>query len=86
MSKAKITAEQLNASAWAAALASPLVPDKVPPGWHTAVQLSEMLGKNRDSINRNISAGLRSARIEMQKFRIPNGQRGLYPTPHYRLK
>jgi hypothetical protein len=86
MSKAKVTAEQLNASAWAAALASPLVPDKVPPGWHTAVQLSEMLGKNRDSINRNISAGLRSARIEMQKFRIPNGQRGLYPTPHYRLK
>jgi hypothetical protein len=84
--KPKAIGSDRDLAAWCAALASPLVPDKVPPGWHTAVQLSEMLGKNRDSINRNISAGLRSGRIEMQKFRIPNGQRGLYPTPHYKLK
>ena len=72
-------------AAWCAALASPLVADKVPPGWHTAVELAEKLGKSRDSIARSIAAGVRSGRIEMQKFRIPSGQRGLYPTPHYRL-
>jgi hypothetical protein len=85
MSKGKVTAEQLNASAWAAALASPLVPDKVPPGWLTAVELADLLGKNRDSISRSISVGVRAGRIEMKKFRVVNGQRGLYPTPHYRL-
>jgi len=85
MSKAKITAEQLNAAAWAAALASPQIPDTIPPGYHTAVELADTLGKNRNSINRQLGELVKAGRAEVKKFRIQTGQRGLYPTPHYRL-
>ncbi len=81
----KITAEQLNASAWAAALAAPQTPDEVPPGYHTANQLADKLAKNRNSINRQLGELVKAGRAEVKKFRIQTGQRGLYPTPHYRL-
>lgn len=83
--KTKLTAEQIEASAWAAALACPQTPDIVPPGYHTANDLADKLGKNRNSINRQLGELVKAGRAEVKKFRVMNGQRGLYPTPHYRL-
>lgn len=72
-------------AAWCAALATQGQPDTVPAGWLTAVQLAAKLGKNRDSLSRSLSQSVREGRVEMKRFRVVNGQRGLYPTPHYRL-
>jgi hypothetical protein len=70
---------------WCAALASPATPDEVPTGYYTAVELADTLGKNRNSINRQLGELVKTGRAEVKKFRIQTGQRGLYPTPHYRL-
>ncbi len=83
--KKKITAEQLVSSAWAAALAPKHEPDAVPEGWLTAVELGKMLGKDRSTITALMQKALREGRAEVRKFRVPCGQRGIYPTPHYRL-
>ena len=84
MSK-RVTAEQLVASAWAAALAPKIEPDVVPSGWHTAIELGKLLGKDRSTITALMQTALREGRAEVKKFRVPSGQRGIYPTPHYRL-
>lgn len=84
MSK-RITAEQLVASAWSAALAPKHEPDEVPPGWLTALQLGKLLGKDRSTITGLLQAAIKEGRAEVKKFRVQSGQRGIYPTPHYRL-
>jgi hypothetical protein len=84
MSKAKVTAEQLNASAWAAALAAPQTPDEVPPGWHTAKELSAMLGKAGPTIGTLLSRAIAQGKCERRDFRIISGQ-VTRPIPHYRL-
>ena len=84
MSKAKVTAEQLNASAWAAALASPATPDTVPPGWHTAKELSAMLGKAGPTIGSMLTRAIAEGRCERKDFRVVSGQ-VTRPIPHYRL-
>ena len=84
MSK-RMTSEQLVASAWAAALAPKNEPDVVPSGWHTAIDLGKMLGKNRSTVNSLMQVALREGRAEVKKFCVMSGQRGIYPTPHYRL-
>ncbi len=84
MSKAKITAEQLNASAWAAALASPLAPDTVPPGWHTIRELSKQLGTPRSSLCRRLHDAVAAGRCEVASFRVVVGS-FVRATPHYKL-
>jgi len=84
MSK-KITAEQLVASAWSAALAPKIEPDTVPPGWMTAIELGKLLGKDRSTVTGLLQTAIREGRAEVKKFRVLSGQRGIYPTPHYRL-
>lgn len=84
MSK-RVTAEQLVASAWSAALAPKVEPDTVPPGWLTAIELGKLLGKDRSTITALMQTALRAGRAEVKKFRVPSGQRGIYPVPHYRL-
>lgn len=84
MSK-RVTAEQLVASAWSAALAPKVEPDSVPPGWLTAIELGKLLGKDRSTVTALLSAACRAGRAEVKKFRVPSGQRGIYPVPHYRL-
>jgi hypothetical protein len=37
-------------------------------------------------MKRRITELLKLDRCEMQKFRVSNGGRGVYPLPHYRLK
>ena len=83
--KNKITAEDLQASAWAAALAPKVVQDEVPSGWHSVKQLSAKLGRPRSSLNRLLQDALADGRCEMQDFRVAAG-RLVRKVPHYRLK
>jgi hypothetical protein len=85
MSKSKVTAEQLEASAWAAALASPIVSDQVPPGWMTSREIGIKLKKAGSTIGHLLSRAVREGRAEKQSFRITSGQ-VTRPVPHYRLK
>jgi len=85
MKNSKLTSEQIIASAWAAALASRHKSDVVPEGWFTSARLAEMLGKQRSSIMRMMQTAVREGRAEVKLFRVEAGQRGVYPTPHYRL-
>ena len=86
MSKGKITAEELSASAWAAALADTVVPDTIPPGWLTSSEIGAMLDRSHSTVTRHISAAVAQGKCEMKKFRIASGQRGVHPILHYRLK
>jgi hypothetical protein len=85
MKRAKVTAEQLEASAWAAALATPIVADEVPPGWVTARDLMGKLGKAESTIGKLLHRAVRDGRAERQDFRIVIGN-ATRPIPHYRLK
>jgi hypothetical protein len=84
--KGNFTAEQLEVSAWAAALASTAPTDVVPPGWFTPAQLAEKLGMTSERMKRRITELMKLGRCETQKFRVSNGGRGVYPLPHYKLK
>jgi hypothetical protein len=84
MSKSKVTAEQLEASAWAAALATPAIEDTVPPGWLTSRQLAKMLGKSESRMGHVLCLAVLAGRAEKQSFRITSGQ-VTRPVPHYRL-
>jgi hypothetical protein len=83
--KRKVTAEELSASAWAAALVSPLVTDTVPPGWHTARDIAAKLGKPDSTLGKLLNRAVVGGRAEKQSFRITSGQ-VTRPVPHYRLK
>jgi hypothetical protein len=84
MSKTKVTAEQLEASAWAAALATPAIEDTVPPGWLTSRELGAKLGKAGSTIGTLLARAVREGRAERQEFRIRTGS-VTRPVPHYRL-
>jgi len=86
MSKGKLTAESLVASAWAAALSPQYEFDTVPPGWFTRAEISESLGKNRSTVARRMQDAVIEGRAEVKIFRIASGQRGIYPVPHYKIK
>jgi hypothetical protein len=85
MKRAKLTAEQIEASAWAAALASSVVTDAVPPGWFTSRQLAKKLGKSESRMGHVLCAAVLDGRAEKQSFRITSGQ-VTRPVPHYRLR
>jgi hypothetical protein len=85
MSKSKVTAEQLEASAWAAALATPAIEDTVPPGWLTSRQLAAKLGKGESTISRLLLLAVKEGRAIKQDFRLSTGA-GVRPVPHYCLK
>lgn len=72
-------------AAWCQALAPRHDYDVVPEGWLTAIQLGKLLGKDRSTITSLLQTALREGRAEVKKFRVQSGQRGIYPTPHYRL-
>lgn len=84
MSKAKLTAEQIEAAAWAAVL-TPANVDEVPSGWLCATDLAAKLNKSRHTVANQFAAAVREGRAEMTKFRVLTA-RGAYPVPHYRLK
>lgn len=82
MSK-KVTAEQLEAAAWEAALREPEILDEVPAGWLTAKALAQKLGKAPSTIGTLIARGVESGRIKRRDFRIRVGAFARM-TPHYR--
>ena len=81
----KLTAEQIEESAWAAALAPSIVQDVVPPGWFTTKQLADKLGKPRPTMTRLLAEAVAAGRCEVQHFRATTGS-VTRPVPHYRLK
>jgi len=83
--KRKVTAEELNASAWAAALSAPVIVDTVPPNWHTARELATKLGKAGSTIGTLLARAVREGRAERKDFRIQTGAMAR-PVPHYRLR
>lgn len=72
-------------AAWCEALAPRHELDVVPEGWLTAAQIAKLIGKNRNTASKYLCDAVKERRAEMKKFRVPAGQRGVYPTPHYRL-
>jgi hypothetical protein len=72
-------------AAWCAALASPHATDDVPPGWLTARQLADKLGKPDATVGKLLSRAVAEGRCERQSFRIMAGQVAR-PIPHYRLR
>jgi hypothetical protein len=84
--KKKITAEDLAASAWAAAFSQIATPvDTVPPGWHTAQQLAEKTRVPVPTIQQKLKRLLATGKAERKMFcvRLVKQTR---PVPHYRLK
>ena len=71
---------------WCAALADPVVPDTIPPGWKSRAEISAMLGRSPSTVTRHIAAAVAQGKCELKKFRIASGSRGVYPVVHYRLK
>jgi acyl CoA:acetate/3-ketoacid CoA transferase beta subunit len=72
-------------AAWCEALASPIVPDEVPPGWLTARELATKLKKGNSTMNHLLATAVAEGRAERQLFRIASGQ-VTRPVPHYRLR
>jgi hypothetical protein len=84
--KKKLTAEELSASAWAAALADvPKKVDTVPPGWLTSEQISVQTKTKINSLRRHLAVLIKAGRAEQKTFRL-KGPKMVRPTPHYRLK
>jgi hypothetical protein len=85
MKKGKLSAEQIEEAAWAAALVSPIIPDEVPPGWLTARQLAKKLNKPESTMGKLLNHAVVEGRAAKQSFRITSGQ-VTRPVPHYRIK
>jgi hypothetical protein len=85
MKKGKLTAEQIEASAWAAGLARPIVEDEVPRGWLTARALAKKLNKAEKTTSTLLRAAVADGRAERQSFRIITGA-CVRLVPHYKLR
>lgn len=84
MSK-ELTREQIERAAILASLAPTKQVDEVPEGWMTPLQVSEKTGKSLSWVSTLLTQAVRDGRWEVKKFTIENGQRGVYPVPHYRM-
>jgi hypothetical protein len=58
--------------------------EEVPDGWKTVHQLAEEWGFSVSHASRLITMGVRKGLIECRRFRITNGNRGVFPVQHYR--
>ena len=84
MSK-KITAEDLAASAWAAALGEVTAPvEVVPPGWYTFHALSNKNKIARTVLQRKLRHLVATGQAERKMFRVRLAKCAR-PVPHYRL-
>jgi predicted transcriptional regulator len=70
-------------AAWCAALVTAPKADTVPPGWLTARQLADKLGKSGSSVRHYLAEAVAGGRCARQDFRVPIGQT-VRPVPHYR--
>jgi hypothetical protein len=84
--KKKVTAEELAASAWAAALSQITTPvDVVPPGWRTIQKISKQTKVPVPTLQQKIHRLLSTGQAERKMFRVRLA-RNTRPVPHYRLK
>jgi len=84
--KKKVTAEELAASAWAAALSQITTPvDIVPPGWQTIQQISAKTKVPVPTLQQKLKRLVASGKVERKMFRICLAK-NTRPVPHYRLK
>jgi hypothetical protein len=83
--KRPLTAEQIAAAAWAAALATPKQVDEVPEGWLTPKEIAAKLGKATPTVGAMLCRAVAEGRCERKTFRITSGS-VTRPIPHYRLK
>lgn len=60
-------------------------PDKVPNYYKTVSQLAGQWGLSYSHCSRRLREGVSAGLVSVKKFRVHNGQRGLYPVPHYKL-
>jgi predicted transcriptional regulator len=84
--KKKVTAEDLAASAWAAAFAQIAAPvDVVPHGWQTAQQVAAKTGVPVTTLQKKLKRLLATGKAERKMFcvRLAKQTRSV---PHYRLK
>ena len=84
--KKKVTAEDLAASAWAAALSQISTPvDVVPPGWQTIQQIAAKTKIPVPTLQQKLKRLVASGKAERKMFcvRLAKNSR---PVPHYRLK
>ncbi len=59
-------------------------PEEVPDGWHTANQWAEIWNITPNAAGIVLSRSVRIGEMESKKFRVICGNRGAYPTTHYR--
>ena len=86
MKKGQVTAEDLAASAWAAALAQIATPpDVVPSGWKTAQQIAAKTGVPVPTLQQKLKRLLATGKAERKMFRVRLAQQ-TRPVPHYKLK
>jgi hypothetical protein len=84
--KKKVTAEDLAASAWAAALAQITAPaDVVPPGWQTAQQIATKTKVPVATLQQKLKRLVEGGQAERKAFRVRLAKQ-TRPVPHYRLK
>jgi hypothetical protein len=84
--KKKITAEDLTASAWAAALAAVMpLTEPVPEGWFTILQLSKKTKTAVPTLQTKMRHLVSEGKAERKNFRIKL-LTNVRPVPHYRLK
>ena len=84
--KKKVTAEELAASAWAAALSQITTPtDVVPPGWETIQQIAHKTKVPVPTLQQKLKRLVSSGQAELKMFRIRLAK-NTRPVPHYRLK
>jgi len=84
--KKKVTAEELAASAWAAALSQISTPvDVVPSGWQTIQVVSKQTGVPIPTLQVKLRKLVNSGQAERRMFTIRLAQK-VRPVPHYRLK
>jgi DNA-binding IclR family transcriptional regulator len=86
MKKGKLTAEMLEQSAWAAALAAIAVPvEAVPPGWNTVQQIAQQTKTPVATLQKKLKHLIAAGQAERQMFRIQL-KTNARPVPHYKLK
>lgn len=60
--------------------------DTIPPGWFTADQYAEHLGKHRETAWRRLSAMVKAGKADVASYRLPTRTGRLYPVTHYKVK
>lgn len=80
-----MTAEKINAAAWAAALRTERAVEEVPDGWYTVHQLSQQLGKATSTVGALVAKATLNGKCERRTFCIVTGS-VTRPVPHYKLQ